>query len=258
MTRSLPSVTSTLFCRMSASKPVLRSSPPDSGIERPAPQGGLSKRPGCSTAGSTPAAASISTSSSKVSTASTVPCTYGSRISAFLAMHGPMNTIRTPSPRRERIARAAAIIGETTGARASCRAGRYFSTYDTMAGQGVLITGLSPRTARRTSAAYSALISSAPKAVSQTSANPIFRSAVTARAGSTGAKATGKEGARQATTVPPPSSILCTSIVESSIRLAFCVQTFTHWPQAMHCSSITVAWPAITFIAFAGHSRTQV
>jgi hypothetical protein len=45
---------------------------------------------------------------------------------------------------------------------------------------------------------------------------------------------------------------------ESSIRFAFCVQTFTQLPQAMHCSAITVACPAMTLIAFAGQSRTHV
>jgi hypothetical protein len=47
-------------------------------------------------------------------------------------------------------------------------------------------------------------------------------------------------------------------MVASSIRLAFWVQTFTQFPQAMHCSAMTVACPLKTLIALAGHSRTQV
>ena len=76
--------------------------------------------------------------------------------------------------------------------------------------------------------------------------------------GRTSGKATGKEGARQAKIRSPPSRMCRTSMVESSIRLAFWVQTFTQLPQAMHCSAMTVAWPLKTLMALAGHSRTQV
>jgi len=55
----------------------------------------------------------------------------------------------------------------------------------------------------------------------------------------------------------PGESILLTSIVASSMRLAFCVQTFTQFPHATHCSAMTVACPAMTLMAFAGHSRTH-
>ena len=46
-------------------------------------------------------------------------------------------------------------------------------------------------------------------------------------------------------------------MVASSMRLAFCVQTFTQFPQAMHCCSMTVACPSMTLMAFTGHSRTH-
>ncbi len=61
-----------------------------------------------------------------------------------------------------------------------------------------------------------------------------------------------------ANTRSPPSSSRDTSWVESSTRLAFWVQTFTQFPQATHSSAMTVACPAMTLMALAGHSRTHV
>ena len=187
-----------------------------------------------------------------------MPRTSGSRTSAFFAMHGPMNTTRTSAPKWALIARATATIGETTGARASASAGRYLVTYETMAGQAVEITGLPSCIAFRVRRAYSRAMSSAPKATSHTSANPSRRSAEMTLPASMPGKATGKEGARHAITLPPPASRCRTGVTASSTFFAPCVQRRTQWPQATHSSAITMAWPWITLIARAGHSRTQL
>ncbi len=160
-------------------------------------------------------------------------------------MQGPMNTTRTPAPYLLRIARAAAIIGETVWASEPRSRGMYFWTYETMAGHGVLTTAFPLWIAVRASRANSRLTSSAPKATSQTWAKPRWRRAVTILPGLVWENATGNEGAMRAKTAPtyaadsaptypadsaptypadlsPPSfSNRATSIVASSMRLAF-------------------------------------
>ena len=53
-----------------------------------------------------------------------------------------MKTTAAPGQYLARMNRASAIIGETTGARFGISSGRYFSTYATIAGHGVVITGV--------------------------------------------------------------------------------------------------------------------
>jgi len=75
-----------------------------------------------------PRVAIIIRSSANVSASSTSPWSSSDIASRFFAMHGPTKTIRNRGPNCFRSSRAVAIIGETMGARAEVRSGKYFST----------------------------------------------------------------------------------------------------------------------------------
>ncbi len=68
----------------------------------------------------------------------------------------------------------------------------------------------------------------------------------------------GKLGATQAATLAPDSSRAFASYAVLRSSLAFCEQTRTQFPQAIHRSPITWAWPSVMRIALTGHSRTHV
>ena len=80
----------------------------------------------------------MSRSSAKVSTASISWC-LKSMEARFLATHGPMKTTLRSGPSSWRSTRAMATMGETIGARLGMSRGWYLRTYDTTAGQGVVM-----------------------------------------------------------------------------------------------------------------------
>ncbi len=89
----------------------------DAGTGRRRGRAGASKSPGSTASRSTARAVSNSRSSVNVRTSSTSAPRSGDAASRFLAMHGPMKTMRSSPPCCSRRSRAIAIIGDTIGAR---------------------------------------------------------------------------------------------------------------------------------------------
>ena len=155
--------------------------------------------------------------------------------------------------------RAVASMGETTGARCGTSSGTIFSTYCTTAGQGEEMRKSSGESSATwwNLREYSHETRSAPKATSNTPANPAACSAPTSLSGGMSRKAAGKEGASSAQVFPGVASKARTWSSEERTRFAPWEQARTHHPQEMQNSSMISACPPFTWRAFVGQERTQ-
>ena len=93
--------------------------------------------------------------------------------------------------------------------------------------------------------------------ISWTESKPRARIIATRVPGAISVNSAGKLGATMAATRSPDSSRAKARAVSSRTCLAFWLQTRRQLPQPMQRGWMTLAWPSTTWMALAGHSRTQ-
>ena len=196
----------------------------------------------------------MSRSSAKVRTASTSMWVV-SMEARFLATHGPMKTTLMSGPRSWCSTRAMATMGETMGARYGIRRGWYLRTYETAAGHGVVMYRPSGFVLQELAVGVGHEVGAQGDLVDRIEAQGADHGDQRAGrdVGELGGEAGGHHGHHPLLAWSSPKA----RAVSSRTCLAFWLQTRRQLPQPMQRGWMTRACPSTTWIALAGHSRTQ-